>query len=143
MGRDLNGLSDPFVRLQLGSTKAKSSVVSKNLNPMWYEDFYFNVGDLDEELTITVWDQDRVFDDFLGQLKIPVALVLDAEKQSLPGAWYSLQKKSEKSKISVSGNDYSLNLFSQGSFHLLGSRCLRGEDYIHGFVGNLLQGKFF
>lgn len=35
--KDSNGLSDPYVRLQLGSSKAKSKIIYKNLNPVWNE----------------------------------------------------------------------------------------------------------
>lgn len=101
--RDPNGFSDPFVRLSLGNTKARTSVVYKNLNPCWNEDFFFNVTDLDDELKVTVWDEDRFTDDFLGQTRISVADVLNSDKQSMPCSWFCLQKRSEKSKINVKG----------------------------------------
>ncbi|CAM6094736.1 unnamed protein product [Calypogeia fissa] len=101
--RDPNGFSDPFVRLSLGSTKARTSVVHKNLYPSWNEDFFFNVTDLDDELKVTVWDEDRFTDDFLGQVKIPVADVLDSDKQSISRSWFRLQKRSEKSKTPITG----------------------------------------
>ncbi|KAL3687800.1 hypothetical protein R1sor_014109 [Riccia sorocarpa] len=103
IAKDPNGFSDPFVRLTLGNTKSRTSVVYKNLNPSWNEEFVFNVSDLDEELKVTVWDEDRFTDDFLGQIKIPVSLVLNADKQIITNRWFPLQKRSEKSKNEVSG----------------------------------------
>lgn len=100
--RDENGLSDPFVRLQLGSTKAKSAVVYKNLNPSWHEEFFFNVEGSDEELLVVVWDEDRFSRDFLGQVKIPISDILTAEKQTISRQWYTL-KRNEKSKFPVTG----------------------------------------
>ncbi|PKU69690.1 C2 and GRAM domain-containing protein At1g03370 isoform X2 [Dendrobium catenatum] len=96
---DLNGLSDPYVRLQLGKQRAKTKVVKKSLNPFWDEEFNFRVGDLKEELIILVLDEDKYFsDDSIGQVKLPLAKVLDAENLSLGSAWYQLQPKSKKSK---------------------------------------------
>jgi Ca2+-dependent lipid-binding protein len=101
--RDPNGLSDPFVRLSLGTTEAKTGVVYRNLNPSWNEDFFFNVVDCDEELSIMVWDEDRFCHDFLGQVKIKVSDVLTADKQTIARHWYPLQKRKERSKNPITG----------------------------------------
>ncbi|KAF6153823.1 hypothetical protein GIB67_001056 [Kingdonia uniflora] len=96
---DLNGLSDPYVRLQLGKQRMKTKVVKKNLNPWWGEEFSLRVGDLSEELMVTVMDEDKYFNhDFVGQVKVSVSEVLDAENKSLGTAWYTLQPKNKKSK---------------------------------------------
>lgn len=96
---DLNGLSDPYVRLQLGKQRFKTKVVKKCLNPSWSEEFSFRVDDLSEELIVSVLDEDKYFnDDFVGHLKVPVSRVFDADSQSLGSVWYSLQPKSKKSK---------------------------------------------
>lgn len=102
---DLNGLSDPYVRLQLGKQKAKTKVVKKSLDPLWDEEFGFRVDDLNEELLVSVLDEDKYFnDDFVGQLKVPVSRVFDSDDQSLGPAWYSLQPKNKKSKNKDCGN---------------------------------------
>uniref|UniRef100_A0A7C9EN20 C2 domain-containing protein n=1 Tax=Opuntia streptacantha TaxID=393608 RepID=A0A7C9EN20_OPUST len=96
---DLNGLSDPYVRLQLGKHKFRTKVVKKCLNPYWGDEFRFRVDDLSDELVISVLDEDKYFnDDFVGMLKFPVSRVFDAPDKSLGTAWYSLQPKSKKSK---------------------------------------------
>ncbi|PON57652.1 C2- GRAM domain containing protein [Parasponia andersonii] len=96
---DLNGLSDPYVKLQLGKHRSKTKVVKKSLNPSWGEEFSFKVEDLKEELLISVLDEDKYFnDDFVGQVRVPVSRVFDAENQSLETAWYPLQPKTKKSK---------------------------------------------
>ncbi|KAG0621016.1 hypothetical protein M758_4G261700 [Ceratodon purpureus] len=100
--RDENGLSDPFVRLQLGNTKAKSAVVYKDLNPSWNEEFIFNVDGPSDELLLVVWDEDLFTNDFLGQVKIPVSDIVNAEKQTITRQWYTI-KRSEKSKFPVTG----------------------------------------
>ncbi|GMH05220.1 hypothetical protein Nepgr_007060 [Nepenthes gracilis] len=96
---DLNGYSDPYVRLQLGKQKFKTKVVKKSLNPYWGDEFSFQVDDLSDELLVSVMDEDKYFnDDFVGLIKVPVIRVFDAENKSLGTAWYSLQPKSKKSK---------------------------------------------
>lgn len=100
---DSNGLSDPFVKLNLGPSKARTSVKYKELNPTWREDFVFVIEDVDEELNIEVWDEDMFADDFLGQVKLRISSVLKANKQTLNQIWYPLQKRSESSKTPVSG----------------------------------------
>lgn len=115
---DANGLSDPFVRIQLGESKARTSVVYKDLNPTWNEDFVFIVEEEAEELHVVVWDEDRFTDDFLGQVRIPVASVLDADNNILSRVWYPLQKRSEKSKTTVSGMSKSSSVSSSYSSSL-------------------------
>ncbi|CAA7045627.1 unnamed protein product [Microthlaspi erraticum] len=96
---DLNGYSDPYVRLQLGKQRSRTKVVKKNLNPKWADDFSFGVDDLNEELVVSVLDEDKYFnDDFVGQVKVPVSLVFDAENQSLGSVWYPLLPKKKSSK---------------------------------------------
>eukprot|EP01018_Ginkgo_biloba_P010181 Gb_29807 [translate_table: standard] len=102
--KDYNGLSDPYVKLQLGRSKSRTRVIRKTLSPSWHEEFTFKVEDLREELIVTVWDEDRFFnDDFLGQVKMPVSTVLDAEKQTLALTWFPLQARGSKSKTKTCG----------------------------------------
>lgn len=96
---DLNGFSDPYVRLQLGKNRFRTKVVKKCLNPTWGELFSFKVEDLNDELVICVLDEDKFFsDDFVGQLKIPISQVFDADNGSLGTTWYTLLPKNKKSK---------------------------------------------
>ncbi|XP_027338602.1 C2 and GRAM domain-containing protein At1g03370-like isoform X1 [Abrus precatorius] len=109
---DPNGLSDPYVRLQLGKQRFKTKVIKKSLNPKWDEEFSFWVDDLNEELVISVMDEDKFFnDDFVGQLKVPISLVFEEEIKSLGTAWYSLQPKSKKSKNKESAGEVRLSIY--------------------------------
>lgn len=96
--KDRNGLSDPFVRFQLGKTKAKSATVYKNLNPEWNEEFLFRVEDIENDvLEITLWDEDFLgMADFLGHVSIPVAEVSSAEGQNITRTWYTLTQKGDR-----------------------------------------------
>ncbi|ERN19192.1 C2 and GRAM domain-containing protein At1g03370 isoform X2 [Amborella trichopoda] len=99
LAKDLNGFSDPYVKIQLGRCKYRTKVVKKNLNPSWNEEFSFRVEDLKEELNIYVLDEDKYFnDDFIGMVTVPVSMVFDADKKTLASRWFTLQPKNKKSK---------------------------------------------
>uniref|UniRef100_A0ACD5WRZ2 Uncharacterized protein n=1 Tax=Avena sativa TaxID=4498 RepID=A0ACD5WRZ2_AVESA len=101
---NVNGTSDPFVKLQLGKRRAKTAVVKKNLAPVWDEEFSFLVGDINEELAVSVLNEDKYFsNDHLGRVKVPLSQVMDADGLSLGTAWYQLQPKSSKSKKKCRG----------------------------------------
>ncbi|KAI9123988.1 hypothetical protein K1719_005288 [Acacia pycnantha] len=116
---DPNGLSDPYVKIQLGRQRFKTKVVKKSLNPKWDEEFSFRVDDLNEGLHFCVMDEDKYFhDDFVGQLKVPVSLVFEEEIKSLGTAWYSLQPKGKKSKNKECGEIRLSIYFSQNNSSL-------------------------
>lgn len=104
LAMDLNGLSDPYVRLQVGRQKFRSKVVKKCLNPVWREDFTFKVDDLNGELLLSVLDEDKYFnDDFIGMIKVPINQIFEATDKSLGTSWFKLLPKSTKSKIKDCG----------------------------------------
>ncbi|XP_010245025.1 PREDICTED: C2 and GRAM domain-containing protein At1g03370-like [Nelumbo nucifera] len=125
---DLNGSSDPYVRLQIGRQKCKTKVVKKSLNPCWGEEFNFRVEDLDEELLVSVLDEDKYFnDDFMGQLKVPVSKVFDAQSKSLGTVWYTLQPKNKKSKNRDCGEILLTISFSQSNSFLDDTLSCNGD----------------
>ena len=97
---DADGTRDPYAKAQLGKQRAKTKVVRKTLCPAWDEEFAFRVGDLRDNLLVSVLHEDRYFaDDVLGQVKVPLTAVLDADNRTLGMQWYQLQPKSKKSKL--------------------------------------------
>mmetsp|Transcript_30034 Transcript_30034/g.75582 ORF Transcript_30034/g.75582 Transcript_30034/m.75582 type:complete len:378 (-) Transcript_30034:26-1159(-) len=72
LAKDKNGLSDPYVLLQLGKQQKKTRVVKKTLNPIFDQTLtLFAVRD--SFLSASVWDWDRVGKDFIGAINpIPV-----------------------------------------------------------------------
>eukprot|EP00475_Leptophrys_vorax_P034482 TRINITY_DN5569_c0_g1_i1.p1 TRINITY_DN5569_c0_g1~~TRINITY_DN5569_c0_g1_i1.p1 ORF type:complete len:1052 (+),score=271.57 TRINITY_DN5569_c0_g1_i1:49-3204(+) len=67
--------SDPYVILNLGTQTARSSVVSKNLNPKWEETFVFHVfGDGPHKLGLLCFDHDYLSsDDQLGSAEVDLS----------------------------------------------------------------------
>ncbi|XP_060080549.1 uncharacterized protein LOC132559931 [Ylistrum balloti] len=99
ISQDMNGLSDPFVKIYLlpgrcAENKRRTKHISKTLCPEWYQTVVFQ--DLHREelqyktLEITVWDYDRFkANDFLGEVIIDLSVpgFLD----NLPH-WYPLRE---------------------------------------------------
>lgn len=100
----LNGSSDPFVKLKLGKRRAKTAVVKRSLAPAWDEEFSFLVGDVAEELVVSVLNEDKYFsNDLLGLVRVPLSQVMETDDLSLGTQWYQLQPKSKKSKKKCRG----------------------------------------
>ncbi|KAK3132231.1 hypothetical protein QOZ80_6AG0517910 [Eleusine coracana subsp. coracana] len=99
-----DGLRDLYARARLGKQRAKTKVARRTLSPAWEEEFAFRVGDLRDQLLVAVLHEDRYFaDDVLGQVKVPLSAVLDADNRTLGTQWYQLEPKSKKSKIKECG----------------------------------------
>lgn len=66
---DPNGKSDPYVILELNNQKKKSKTIKKTLNPIFNENFEFEINKSisnNQKLNVTVYDYDfLVSDDFL------------------------------------------------------------------------------
>ena len=77
--QDTIGKMDPYVVLEVGSQKYKTIPASgMGLNPIWNEEFTFNVAG-DDELKITIYDADVGKDDFLGQYKIRLSQLMQGK----------------------------------------------------------------
>jgi len=62
--KDINGYSDPYVKLKVGDKKYKTVYLRKNLNPRWDKLIVIPVADV---INISVWDHDTFTKhDFLG-----------------------------------------------------------------------------
>ncbi|PVH65787.1 hypothetical protein PAHAL_1G076600 [Panicum hallii] len=92
----LNGSSDPYVRLQLGRRRPRATtVVKRSLSPVWDEEFGFLVGDVAEELVVSVLNEDRFFGaEFLGRVRLPLTAIMETDDLSLGTKWYQLQPRS-------------------------------------------------
>ena len=78
VGADASGSSDPYVILKIGNMKQKTQVKSKQLAPVWNEDFIFReVGYLSGVLSMEVYDKNRFSaDDSLGTCQVKLETVI-------------------------------------------------------------------
>ena len=100
---DLNGLSDPYCMIRVGTHNFRTRTISETLNPVWNYSLrvYELVDDVtaplrlyretcgQETLHLQVWDEDTFStDDFLGEVSIPLYQTLREN------AWYPVRTHS-------------------------------------------------
>ena len=99
---DIDGLSDPYCIISVGSESKRTSTVMKSLNPKWEDPAFIfrvahpslasrgglGVSDLVYYVNIDVFDYDRLNqDDHLGRIIIPVAPLMEGKNE----VWYKLK----------------------------------------------------
>ncbi|KFK38816.1 hypothetical protein AALP_AA3G164100 [Arabis alpina] len=87
---DLNGLSDPYVKGQLGAYRFKTKIIKKTLAPKWQEEFKIPILTWDSSniLNIEVQDKDRFSDDSLGDCSVNIAEFRGGQRNDM---WLPLQ----------------------------------------------------
>ncbi|CAK9151763.1 unnamed protein product [Ilex paraguariensis] len=87
---DLNGLADPYVKVQLGPYRFRTKTQRKTLVPKWQEEFKIPICSWDTHnvLTIEVCDKDHFVDDTLGDCSINLSDHRDGQRHDM---WLSLQ----------------------------------------------------
>ncbi|KAF9280026.1 hypothetical protein BGZ68_007547 [Mortierella alpina] len=111
--KDLNGFSDPYVKVTVGGHKFTTKVIHKTLNPVWNAAFDFDLEtqSVPDMIHLVFWDKDRIGkDDFMGVVDIPfdeASLWADTvpkhfdDQDNIP-KWYTLASLPGKSS-KVSG----------------------------------------
>ncbi|KAK3812731.1 MAG: phosphatidylserine decarboxylase-domain-containing protein [Linnemannia elongata] len=111
--KDMNGFSDPYVKVSIGGHKFTTKVVPKSLNPVWDASFDFELEaqSVPDQVNLVFWDKDFIGkDDFMGAVDIPFdesSLWGDAtpkhfDDPSNQAQWHTLKTKPGKSS-KVSG----------------------------------------
>lgn len=85
---DINGKSDPFIKMNLVNQFHRTSTQYKTLNPEWNEMFQFDVHDINNHLDFLVYDEDRHGEDFLGRFIVPLLSINNKQM-----VWYQLKNK--------------------------------------------------
>ncbi|XP_066400016.1 GTPase activating protein 1-like [Miscanthus floridulus] len=83
----LTHTSDPYVVLQYGAQKVKTSVQKKNPNPVWNEVLQLSVTNPTKPVHLEVFDEDKfTADDTMGVAEINITDIYDAAKLDLKHA---------------------------------------------------------
>ncbi|XP_010643001.1 extended synaptotagmin-1 [Fukomys damarensis] len=85
----IEGKSDPYALVRVGTQTFCSRVINEELNPQWGETYEVMVHEVPgQEIEVEVFDKDPDKDDFLGRMKLDVGKVLQA---GVLDDWYPLQ----------------------------------------------------
>lgn len=85
---DINGKSDPFIKMNLVNQYHRTSTQYKTLNPEWNEMFHFDVYDINNHIDLMFYDEDRHGEDFLGRIIVPLLSIKNKRM-----VWYQLKNK--------------------------------------------------
>ncbi|XP_057558811.1 extended synaptotagmin-1 isoform X2 [Hippopotamus amphibius kiboko] len=85
----IEGKSDPYALVRVGTQTFCSRVIDEELNPKWGETYEVMVHEVPgQEIEVEVFDKDPDKDDFLGRMKLDVGKVLQA---GVMDEWFPLQ----------------------------------------------------
>ncbi|KAF0883370.1 ERBB3 kinase, partial [Crocuta crocuta] len=85
----IEGKSDPYALVRVGTQTFCSRVINEDLNPQWRETYEVMVHEVPgQEIEVEVFDKDPDKDDFLGRMKLDVGKVLQA---GVLDNWFPLQ----------------------------------------------------
>ncbi|KAK2851402.1 hypothetical protein Q5P01_007678 [Channa striata] len=85
----IDGKSDPYAVLRVGTQVFTSHHVDSNLNPQWREMYEVIVHEVPgQELEVEVFDKDPDQDDFLGRIKVDLDIVKNAR---VVDDWFNLR----------------------------------------------------
>ncbi|EHB06548.1 Extended synaptotagmin-1 [Heterocephalus glaber] len=85
----IEGKSDPYALVRVGTQTFCSCVINEELSPQWGETYEVMVHEVPgQEIEVEVFDKDPDKDDFLGRMKLDVGKVLQA---GVLDDWYPLQ----------------------------------------------------
>lgn len=115
LSRDGCGTTDPYVKLTLHTHVRKTTVKTKQLNPIWLETFVLPADDLDLPLKIDVFDNDLVgSDDLIGKVSVDLRTLQDRKPHR---AWYAIssstRNNAQKAKLELG-----LRLYHDPAFEL-------------------------
>ncbi|KAJ4755142.1 Calcium-dependent lipid-binding (CaLB domain) family protein [Rhynchospora pubera] len=73
--------SDPYVIVRVGNATAKTKVINSCLNPVWNEEFTFDIKEPPQAIQFEVFDKDRFkHDDKMGHAFIDLQPIFSASK---------------------------------------------------------------
>lgn len=87
---------DTFVVIQLDKVKFRTSVASKSTDPTWNEECEFVLKNKFAVLSLTVYHKTTFFDEFIGQIRLPLDEIHELYDKRPRSCWYPLKGKTGK-----------------------------------------------
>ncbi|XP_059642257.1 protein C2-DOMAIN ABA-RELATED 4-like [Cornus florida] len=76
--------SDPYLVVRMGKQELKTSVVKKDVNPVWNEDLTLSVADPNLPIKLSIYDKDTfTHDDKMGDAELDIRPFLETLKMQL------------------------------------------------------------
>lgn len=95
-----SGTSDPYCKIFFEEHNYKTKTIDCTLNPVWNEEFIFNIRSTTSKFQIEMWDKDLASsDDFMGYFELNLADIVN--QGGFVEQWYELEahpSKQEKEK---------------------------------------------
>ncbi|GLJ11106.1 hypothetical protein SUGI_0143120 [Cryptomeria japonica] len=88
-GKDRSGKSDPYIKLQYGKIIQKTKSISRELNPVWNQEFEFNeIGD-GEYLKVKCYNEEFLGDESMGSARVNLEGLEEGARKDV---WVPLEK---------------------------------------------------
>lgn len=97
---ELIGKMDPFVTVRYKKQFFRTRTIDEGgTNPTWSETFVLQLDsdEVDGEVHITCEDEDLLTNDFIGETKLPLKLIVDEDNMDTIRKWIPLFFKQKKS----------------------------------------------
>ena len=111
---DKSGTSDPYcvITTTFNTQKFKTTIHKKTLTPRWDQEFKFITSRTDGQVTIAMWDHNRIEKDtFMGQVNLSLSDYADGKQHD---KWIPLTNEPEKYKKSKTPGEVHLKIWFSG-----------------------------
>lgn len=93
---DKGDVTDSYVDVHLGKARlVRTRVIDNDLNPKFNEDYRVEVCHFANELTFDIKDKDHAYSEFIGNVNIATATLLNGDPVE---GWFNITKRSGRSK---------------------------------------------
>ncbi|PVD32951.1 hypothetical protein C0Q70_08398 [Pomacea canaliculata] len=101
LAKDFNGKSDPYCVIKVDNVViARTATVYKTLNPLWGEEFVLHMPSGFQNLSLYVYDADKVSgDDIIGTVSITKEMLNNQRNLKGLESWFPLQKANKDLEI--------------------------------------------
>merc|ERR1712228_154519 len=94
--KDMDGKSDPFVKIKIGDKEMKTKAIKDNLNPIWNAKYSFEFFENPKNVQFTVMDEDVTSNDMIGMATFDLSQQFKSKSGKAFNGNLKLKKKNNK-----------------------------------------------